>query len=108
MLTASTRLASATSDNWKAPGIGRRPNDNARELLRVGLPSTEEDRGLGFPLPIDWLPPAISTDLWLWHRARFSFDTDHGLAKALWASNFPRITKKSWRSELTFEHSHFP
>ena len=108
LLIASTRLASATSDTWEVAAAGCQPDDDARGLLWFGRPPTEADCRLGFALPDAGLTPAVSTESWLGPRGLFSLDTEQGLAKALWASNLPRMKEKSWRRELTFVHSHFP
>ena len=89
MLIASARLALATSDTWEVAAVGCRPDDNARGLLQFGHPPTEPDCLLGLALPDDGPAPVLSTDPWLGLGARFSLDIDRGLAKALWASNFP-------------------
>ena len=104
---ASARLASATSDTWEAAPADYRPDDDTKGLLRVGHSPPEVDGLLGLALLDAGLAPTVSTDPWLWPRGRLSLETDRGLAKALWASNFPLMTEKSWRRELTFVQSLF-
>ena len=99
---AFARLASATSDTWEVVAAGCRPNDDARGLFWVGCPPTEPDGLLDLALLDAGLAPVVSTNPWLGLGGRFSLDIERGLAKALWASNFPLMTKKSWRRELTF------
>ena len=89
MLIASARLASTIFDRWEAPRVGLQADDDTRGLLRIGLPPVEEDHGLGFALPEDCPPLAVSTNPWLWRGARFSLDIERGLAKALWGLEFP-------------------
>ena len=95
MLIASARLASATSDTWEVAPAGCRPDDDVRGLFRVGRPPIEANGLLGLALPDAGLAPTVSTDPWFGPGGRFSLDTERGLAKALWASNFPRMTEKS-------------
>ena len=92
---ASARLASATSDTSEAAPAGCRPDDDAKGLLRVGRSPPEADGLLGLALPDAGLVLAVSTDPWLGPRGCLSLETDRGLAKALWASNFPLMTEKS-------------
>ena len=75
--------------------MGCRPDDDARGLFRFGHPPTEVDGLLGLALPDTGLALAISTDPWLGPRGRFSLETDRGLEKALWASNFLLMTEQS-------------
>ena len=81
---ASARLASATSDTWKAARAGSRSDDDARGLLRVSRLPPEADGLLGLALLDARLAPAVSIDPWLGPRGRLSLETDRGLAKALW------------------------
>ena len=108
LLIASARLASATSDTWEVAAAGCRLDDDARGLFRVGRLPTKPDCRLGLALPDARLAPTVSTDPWLGLGGRFSLDTEREVAKALWASNFPHMTEKSCRRELTFVHSRFP
>ena len=107
LLIASARLVSASSDTWEVAAAGCRPDDDARGLFRVGRLPIEPDCHLGLALSDVGLARAVSTDPWLGPRGRFSLETEQGLAKALWASNFPLMTEKSWRRELTFVQSRF-
>ena len=108
LFIASARLASATYDTWEVAAVGCRPDDDVKGLLRFGRLPTEADCRPGFALPNAGPTPAVFTDPWLGLGTRFSLDTERGLAKALWASNLPRMMDKSWRRELTFVHSRFP
>ena len=92
---ASTRLASATLDTWEVAPAGCRPDDDARGFFRVGRSPPEADGLLGLALLDAGLAPAVSPDPWLGPGRRLSLETDRGLAKALWASNFPLMTEKS-------------
>ena len=92
---ASARLASATSDTWEVAPAGCRPDDDAKGLFRFSRSPPEPNGLLGLALPEAGLAPAVSTDPWLGPGGRLSLEMDRGLAKALWASNFPLMTKKS-------------
>ena len=89
---ASARLA---LDTWEVAPAGCRPDDDARRLFRIGRSPPEPDGLLGLALAGAGLASAVSTDPWLGPGGRFSLEMDRGLAKALWASNFPLMTEKS-------------
>ena len=108
LLIAFARLALATSDTWEVAAAGCLPDDDSMGLFLVGRPPTELDCCLGLALPDVGLAPTVSTDPWLGFGGLFSLETERGLANALWASNFPLMTEKSYRRELTFVQSRFP